>query len=521
MNYVQKVESSLKGGVNVELGQRTVLFGPNGSGKTSIIQAIELASGGYVSDMEGRDRVKQSAALGRLFAEDDRMFAKVHLSEGGGFGWEMKHGTKAGSYKKPKQDGSTSISWPIQEMGAVLAGEAAAVKAWLEGKVVGGIAEEDVLGALPLSLHETAKRLIRKEGRTDFLSLGKAARNQAKNIRTAATRKENTITQMTQGIDTPMLASEKRELEKELEGLLQPQAGLTQEAYDNQVASVKSLGEEYAELEAKLKDLPSPSAAVSLVLIKIRAALQMIETHKEEAGAETDCWVCGTGDVAAIESRKKKLNEALSQLDAQCQIGDARARVQRRLADLGRQIQGFAHLGKTRIITDNFERKSEVMRILAQDNSARQAWDNAKVAKAEVDGERKQAAQLNETAKALESAGSALLNRRKSDFEAKVTAFLPGGDSLGVDLQSARVGLMRDGQLHSALSGAEWSRVLLALCSASGVDSTPSVLAPADRSWDRDTLTSVMVALNESPAQIILMSTVRPDPVDGWTLVEL
>jgi len=80
---------------------------------------------------------------------------------------------------------------------------------------------------------------------------------------------------------------------------------------------------------------------------------------------------------------------------------------------------------------------------------------------------------------------------------------------------------MRDNKLHSALSGAEESRVLLALASAQEDGSKPCVLIPKDRGWDAATLYRVMEALADSPVQVIIMSTVEPKPVEGWTLVHV
>jgi hypothetical protein len=63
--------------------------------------------------------------------------------------------------------------------------------------------------------------------------------------------------------------------------------------------------------------------------------------------------------------------------------------------------------------------------------------------------------------------------------------------------------------------------MLLALASTQEDGSTPCVLIPKDRGWDRDTLEGVMKALSDSPVQVIIMSTVKPEPVEGWTMVDL
>ena len=62
MLYPVRVRSNVKGGVDVQLGQRTVVYGPNGAGKTAVVQSIELATRGWVTDMEVREQVKLAEA---------------------------------------------------------------------------------------------------------------------------------------------------------------------------------------------------------------------------------------------------------------------------------------------------------------------------------------------------------------------------------------------------------------------------------------------------------------------------
>lgn len=523
MIFVRNVKSSLKGGVDVTLGPRTVLYGPNGSGKSSVIQAIELGTGGYVSDMEGRDRVKSHHALARLFAPDNHMFSEVILSDDTRFFWDMKPGTKPGSFKKPDPTVPRKVRWPFQELSDTLGGEGSTVKAWLESKVVGNIAQTDLLGALPANLHNEIKLLIRREGKSDFLSLGKVARATAKSLRSTATRKEKTVDEMTQGIPTPLLASEREELEKELTALTRPRHG----GYTHgQLESLKDEAKRHAALYVGFQEahdaIPDLDESISATLEKIKLVLQLIASHQDHAGLEAACWVCGEGGGQAIQDRAAKLHGALETLKPQHDQAMKKAMLGKSIGIEYERVSALSEKLKNAVlIEDHSPRKTELVRRLAEDKATRQAWDNASSVKAEVSQMRKRAAILTEAGTELEKAGEALLRRRKAKFESEVTSLLPMGDVLGVDLASTRVGLVRGGQLHSALSGAEWSRVLLALSVATTDGSTPCVLAPPDRAWDRDTLTEVMKALNGSSAQIILMSTVKPDPVEGWSLVEL
>ena len=150
-----------------------------------------------------------------------------------------------------------------------------------------------------------------------------------------------------------------------------------------------------------------------------------------------------------------------------------------------------------------------------------QNWTNAFASKRELFELRAKADAYANAAKALETTGKEVIARCKVKFEQEVTAFLPAGEAFEADLDSARFGLRRDNQIHSALSGAEWTRVLLALAASRVKDSTLCVLAPEDRAWSGRQLTQVMLALATAPTQIILMSTVKPDPTPGWVILSL
>jgi hypothetical protein len=88
-----------------------------------------------------------------------------------------------------------------------------------------------------------------------------------------------------------------------------------------------------------------------------------------------------------------------------------------------------------------------------------------------------------------------------------------------------RMGFRRDGQLHTALSGAEWARLTLALGCATYKDdeSTVAIFTPEERAFDPVTLREVMVALSNAPGQVLLQSPSKPAGriPKGWAVVEM
>ena len=86
------------------------------------------------------------------------------------------------------------------------------------------------------------------------------------------------------------------------------------------------------------------------------------------------------------------------------------------------------------------------------------------------------------------------------------------------------LGIQPDGFLHTALSGAEWARLTLAIaCAASeGMDGL-RVFTPEERAFDPATLRDVMAALSEAPGQVIITSPVKHKGrlPKGWTVIDL
>ncbi len=87
------------------------------------------------------------------------------------------------------------------------------------------------------------------------------------------------------------------------------------------------------------------------------------------------------------------------------------------------------------------------------------------------------------------------------------------------------MGFVRSGGfLHTALSGAEWARLTLAIaCAAS--ENTPGlrVFTPEERAFDPATLRDVMVALAEAPGQVLITSPIKHKGrlPKGWTVIDL
>lgn len=523
MLYVERVSSSLKKGCDLQLGPRTVIVGPNGAGKSTVVQSIELAANGWVSDMEGRSRVKLHTALARLFPEGVRRFSKVVLSDGSNLEWELEDGGKLGSYKKPEHNPSVLVRWPIQDLTEVLKGDANTVAAWLEQQVIGELRESELISALPPAVRDITRDFVKKQRKFDFIALAKDAKNESKNLKTQATRMEKTIESMTEGISPPLDDEARAELENRLNEFSSPRPGVTRETYDKAKVIVDGFKNEIAGAKEALSFLADLPPTMAEVVKRVTLAQGMLKGHAEHLPMD-DCWVCGN-DKPNFVAQAKRLAEARAKIASFIEIAEKRQDLLEEISKNEDLLKANEMIFKSMVVAESVSdhERRLVMGRIAADDAARKTWSNVDATTKEVDQLRSRADLLTLAGNALEKAGKQYLERRKSEFESKVSSYLPEGETIGVDLETSRFGLMRDGELHSALSGAEWSRVLLALASAQdGGGSTPSLLVPEDRAWDPDTLARVMKALSTSPVQVIIMSTVAPSSVDeGWTCINL
>lgn len=529
MKYIRLVKSSLKGGCDVRLSPRTVIVGPNGAGKSTIVQSLELATSGWVSDMEGRSRVKQSNALARLFLPDVPMHAEAIFADTTDSEevedyplhcqWSMQKG------KKPEHEAPFVVRFPVQDLQTVLGGDANTVGAWLEKQVMGDMTKDDLLSALPPAVREEAGKFVARQGKTDLLWLAKAAANEAKNLKSQATRSEKTVDRMTVGIAPPWTSAKREQMQAEYEELSGKSSGVSKVHFDSMKSAADRLRAAIEEAAKKVTPVAAESRQAVAALQRVAKAKALIGQHADCFGIDT-CWVCGVGDEEAIRVFVQTLNsiekEFHAHRDAVRQQEQEAATLASMKVQLEEKEKWLAQAEESGFGDQHYEREArELLNAISADKAAQTAWANADAARKEIAQLRATASKLSLLAKQFKTVGQSLMDKQKSSFEERVNAFLPGEDEVGIDLSSSRLGFMRDGQLHSALSGAEESRMLLALASAQEDGSTPCVLIPQDRGWDRDTLTSVMTALASSPVQVVIMSTVEPEPVEGWSLVKL
>lgn len=528
MLLIRRAKSpNLKGGFDVQLGPCTLLLGDNGSGKTSIVNAIEYACTKVVSDVRGRALAADAAGLKSLGAPgasgDDsaepaaRKAPHVELELAN---WDATKGAASGPSIKISSDGK-SAAFPdvmiLREVEAAIAGSADTLRKFLVKHAVGELSREDVLDRLPAGQrapYTDATKSAADSGALDVESLGTDAPAIVDELATlvavgaeAAARARKAaadakaaramIDAAPQGTrptsaDGEAALARVRDATSTLERLNQEagaavmklrvaalaleERGRARAArHKTRVEVGAALNAIYArapELRERVwKDTPAP-VAFSDVFHRNMASLRQ---HVAD-GAEK-CLVCGTKAGHDALSQRLKLVEAkiverewytacetLARLDE-----DERAAAAEGSSASAAGAGGDAprvdvdSLATARRVLQEAQAASSVLAASAL------AWDTVDRARARlVECEARET-----SAKALASACSDVLKQLfaagRARFAAKVQAALPAGDKFELVLSDTRIdfGLVgADGALDTALSGGEWARVIGAMALA-------------------------------------------------------
>ena len=484
MRYFKRIDSSLKGGVHLDLGPKTILYGPNGAGKTATVQSLQLATAGFADDVEGRPSVSLTSALSRLFPDVNDMYSKAVLNDGFEYEWRsMPNG--AGGFREPITKRPFPVQYPFRETRSALTAGTEKIRSWLEERISGKVSRDDLMAVTPDEHKGAVEYLLKKGYSSDFMKLAEGAKSEARKLKAGATQREKSVERMTHGLPSPLLPSEREALEK----FLREQEPET----DRPTPAAPRMSASWAEPQTPVK--PNPLQVLRVLLT----------THRDHFGVE-DCKLCGTKP-ADLNSRLHLIDQAISQQP--------------------KSPDPIPHIPETPKAPLGREKRDQVIRLLAEDSTTARTWNNARAERDSIQKDRKLAERLEEAGELLSQFGKARLSKMKASYEKSVSSFLklPG---FSVDLISSRVGLApAGGDLRTALCGGEESEVYMALAAVETSliqgNSIP-ILIPEDRALDAGTLNRLMSSLLPVDAQVILVSTLQRELIPrmpGWTYVDV
>ena len=516
--YIKKVTGSIKGGVDAALTEKTLIVGPNGAGKSAIVNAVELALAGGASDIEGRAWVQDAKRLGRL---GDAVRVEATLSDDTVCSFRVNKG------KTDHQNG-VGGSLPYREVRDALTGSPAKAYKFLLGQCASGLTLDDVITRIPLDLQDLYRSVA--YGTTIVESLLEAQEVGAKKARDSAKEAKGArqaADLAAQGLGPMVLEAQVVEADLIRQVARQYEASL---ATRQQVAKcTNDLEEMKGRREILTQSIQKGIEGVipSGVKERVDTLIKVIGYHVERASPS--CGVCGGtfNPVVARQSmdeleglQRKIAMERTNGLDVWqrelAEINSSAARIQKFLLEQKLRLDPVDHDGGITL-----QKAEEDYRRLTERVGAHSQHQKLQGHIGTLD---QQAEKWKALATLLDSLVKDFVDAGMLKLMVRVQGFLSESDVFGMTLTKSdcQIGFIREGVLTTALSGAEWARLLVAIACACASDGVPVVI-PEERMWDRETLAKTMRALSKAPCQIILTSTEKPKgkmPA-GWSVVEV
>lgn len=543
--HISKVKGNVKKGCDVEIGPKTLIVGPNGSGKSTVVNTIELALTGRVSDVAGRVDIAREADVMSLAKDGAPMIEALATFDDTTIAAYRTSGSTAKAKKavgdKPGRAQHDEVL-PVRTLKENVLGSPQTARKYLMSKV-STATYDDVKALIPEALsNRFAESFPANVPVADALVAATeyAAKRQRECNADAKTAREAGKL-VAGGRGAPPSEADVKAAQAALK--------VARDAL-KAVEAAESAAEELKKAEANVATVEAHADKIAVKLHDARTALNAAKPPKslnpllshvclvmDESVLAGECLACGgaaptkamADEVSAAIADTVKANEGHNKLAAAVAAleGEAKAALEilekadKALADL--RAKSLVETIDPEVIEKEVAAaEAKVVEL----KSARDAW--ASVQKAEsaaLDAER-QAVEWKALKEALEAAMGATIDASLAAFVAKVQSFLPKTDTFGMKLRDGdrevvAFGLVRDGFLHTALSGAEWARVIAAMSSACVPQGRYACIVPEERAFDPETLRDVMSALSACQHQVILTSPVKPKKVPaGWTVVE-
>jgi hypothetical protein len=557
--YVSKVSSNVKSADGLlweaELGPRTIIVGPNGKGKSRIVNAIELALTGRASDLAGRTDVAREADLLMLApGRNSNLYACATLSNGetATFGVEYVGAgkTRKCDHEKPDWFGAQELL-PVRAVREAMLGSAdTACRAFLGW--AGARTARSVADMLPPSLTQPYMRLTTLNPGASMSELESAARKKKLEANATVKAMEASMAR------SPVAACPTDDdIVDARDAVTQARAVLVRaQSY----ASRAQARQRREQLRSNLETLRAEfnAAHVSFMewshhvsMLPVPASASQQAQHLlglldfTVAGGDGDCLMCGAEPgVEALRARHAQINAAIgASMRAMSEYNGAMASLNAAKAAVDTLHVKMQYVEEA--LAQAFDPADEDEPEVAYADAAKAcdvaeerlrkvqadkaAWSMLRQTMAQLDATKGEAAAWKSLEEALGQAGRLVLTDALDGYVTRVQGFLPATDKFAMTLsEGARevfyAGFDRGGVLHTALSGAEWARLTMAMSAAIlPADPRLAVITPEERAFDPKTLAAVLKALADAPGQVILTSPIAPAgklPV-GWTMVEL
>jgi len=576
--HITRVSTNLKspdgGARSYDIGDKTLIKGRNGRGKSAIVQAIALAISGAAEEIGGRAVVSDPALLMTLAhgggLDGAPLFARVNLSSGEHCQWEASRDGRRiktpthirPSWVVPHSSKEHSPHFPLREVREVLTGSSKAARgrflSWvcsdLEDATVvkalggradmfaklSGEADTPVVDRLTASIKQadSLARKLRSDGRAqgdlrDKLLGEVGARPPESKVLAArdAVREAEELHEAALRSAGTAHVKARRKLLDDLLGTKRADEQRLRQQQKKLDLSLAALGEEDNGLEAKGSRGAIDALAWGIAEGADFCPICSSTIGRQHVQACHDFYVDKVGESAKVSKRRNDMVNELSRI-----VRDLGALV-RDIAGHERELNDLPATSST-----EGEDSSDVTReALAQAraelkslNDSTTKWLSIDSAKKIAEENMAKAEDFSRYKKDAQDVVKRLLEERVDAYCERVSAFLPKAWEFGVMVSDQGRDVfyygLYDGDkdarfLRVGLSEAQRVSVLCAMCAVlDEMQPVPlTVLAPEDRGWDSLTLGEVMTAFRAIPQKVLLTSTVMPPEThrEGWTIIDL
>lgn len=538
--YINKLTTNVKLERDIELGERTLIIGANGSGKTAILNSVELCMAGYVSDYRGKV-VKQPRDLLAL-TNNDELKVAVSLSTGQKCSVRVKRNA-SGTVSRPKYYGKTKLNLPMKEVSDALEGSSKTFTSWLLKKMSVSldqelflrICEENEVQASDFDLNNLIANI------DDEVAALKQQVNAKRDFcRTRSMTIEEFRTTLESDID--MEAGEKlADLQHKiaehhsLRNMLTRTSDLQHRLEERYAHTDLELSAIQHKLDAIRNNQHLLATAEEVMTHNIcKELISVLELHENiEASG---CMVCD-GHLTNVDQRittlRGKVEDAANKIQLLRIFADLESAERDTLAELEsiqQQVRDVRaevapHENRLRELGPFNEEEIEVRETQLKDAVQKADFYRARLreierVKQELDLAQQDLENHKNRLKALQVLQSNLVDAAKDKFITSLNAHLPFQVQLQVDEKNIHLSKLVDGASHLALSGAEYLQLKFALCEV--IAEEASVILSEDKALDDKTLCNLLETLSTFSHQVLLTSTFRPSNIpEEWVIIEL
>lgn len=557
MVHVTSIRSNVKAGASCQLGAKTLIVGPNGSGKTSILNAITLALTGTAYDVAGAVSTSQAADIARHLGHGgDDLFSQAQLSDGYTVEWRRVGTTTTLPSDSPLDVQTLSsdlLTGSNESKRAALNKLASPLSTDVDFAYIRQSYPDITLAALDeyVQAHADLSLMLPIERMT---TVSARANEQVKAEKKKVAQLNAVIAGMAGAAGSPVSDADMAEAQRaqEAAGTIMPGA-VTAAAkahataqQQTATANIDRLTSEIDVINAHLVEWTAyrdslPAAEPAFPHDLATAILRVAEYADSLVRAgHHSCVMCGgaqdpTAAVQQLANLRTWAQEQAAPVDDPRAAADAQiAEITARLRQVTQQMQA-AVTAKAQADSVIAAPLAEVDPEQIQATAARVAnYDLRRAAHIKLAAERTNLMQAEKTLKTAEVVGDiatkllrALLTDALSKLEAAVSKYMPEGMTFAVVEQTPHILIGfkdRFGQFRSAASGAEEASILLALAAfRQEASARGQVIIAPERQWSPERLAQTMKALEGAPGQVIIVSTVMPAGRISratWTVVD-